>query len=76
MYSRWLEALIEVSKWRETRFREVLNELCRKSLVVVLFGSRARGDNTPLSDWDLMAVIPTGDFRIEVRDIGRWFGYH
>ncbi|WP_243679174.1 hypothetical protein [Vulcanisaeta distributa] len=42
MYSRWLEALIEVSRWRETRFREVLDELCRKSLVVVLFGSRAR----------------------------------
>ncbi|ADN50962.1 nucleotidyltransferase domain-containing protein [Vulcanisaeta distributa] len=71
MYSRWLEALNEVTRWREARFMELLNELCRKSLVVVLFGSRARGDNTPLSDWDLMAIIPTGEYRIEVRDIGQ-----
>ncbi len=72
MYSRWLEALNEVTRWRETRFMELLNELCRKSLVVVLFGSRARGgDNTPLSDWDLMAVIPTGEYKVEVRDVGQ-----
>ena len=71
MYSRWLEVLGEVSRLREARFREVLKELCSRSLAVVLFGSRARGDYTPLSDWDLMAIIPMGEYRVEVRDIGQ-----
>ena len=56
---------------REARFREVLGELCSKSIVVVLFGSRARGDNTPLSDWDLMAIVPSGEYRVEALDIGQ-----
>ena len=66
MYSRWLEVLGEVA-----RLREVLGELCSRSLVVVLFGSRARGDYTPLSDWDLMAIVQMGEYRIEVKDIGQ-----
>ncbi|GAB6944252.1 nucleotidyltransferase domain-containing protein [Vulcanisaeta sp. JCM 14467] len=71
MYSRWLEVLNEVTRLREARFREVLSELCGRSLVVVLFGSRARGDNTPLSDWDLMAIVPSGEYRVEALDIGQ-----
>ncbi|GAB6946739.1 nucleotidyltransferase domain-containing protein [Vulcanisaeta sp. JCM 16161] len=71
MYSRWLEALNEITRQREVRFREVLNELCRESLVVILFGSRARGDNTPLSDWDLMAVVSSGEYRVETVDVGQ-----
>ncbi|WP_291766860.1 nucleotidyltransferase domain-containing protein [Caldivirga sp. UBA161] len=71
MYSRWLEALSEVARLREARFREVLRELCSRSLVVVLFGSRARGDNTPLSDWDLMAIVEAGEYEIEAKDIGQ-----
>ena len=56
---------------REARFREVLSELCGRSLVIVLFGSRARGDSTPLSDWDLMVIVPSGEYRIEALDIGQ-----
>ncbi|WP_222702309.1 nucleotidyltransferase domain-containing protein [Staphylothermus hellenicus] len=39
---------------------EILEELCSRALVIVLFGSRARGDNIPLSDWDLLAIVETG----------------
>jgi uncharacterized protein len=38
-----------------------LVELCRSELgaeQVWLFGSRARGDNRPESDWDLLAILP------------------
>ncbi|WP_069806638.1 nucleotidyltransferase domain-containing protein [Vulcanisaeta thermophila] len=71
MFSRWLEALKEVSAEREGRFREVLRELCSESLAVALFGSRARGDHTPLSDWDLLAIVASGEYRVEARDIGQ-----
>lgn len=71
MYSRWLKALNELVKEREAKFRSVLGELCGRALVVVLFGSRARGDNTPLSDWDLLAIVPMGQYRVESRDIGQ-----
>lgn len=71
MYSNWLRALNELIKEREARFRDLLNEVCSKALVVALFGSRAKGSNTPLSDWDLLAIIPTGQYKIEAKDIGQ-----
>ncbi len=42
--------------------RKKIAELCRKNKVreLSLFGSRARGDNTPDSDYDLLV-----DFRID-----------
>ncbi|ABW02146.1 nucleotidyltransferase domain-containing protein [Caldivirga maquilingensis] len=71
MFSRWLTTLSEVSRIRENRFKETLNELCSRALVVVLFGSRARGDYTPLSDWDLLAIVADGEYRVEIMDVGQ-----
>lgn len=39
--------------------------------MVSLFGSRARGDYTPLSDWDLLAVVESGDYKVEHRGVGQ-----
>jgi len=50
MFERWLEVLREVVKAREEEARRLIEELCGRALVVALFGSRARGDYTPLSD--------------------------
>ncbi|ABP50407.1 MULTISPECIES: nucleotidyltransferase domain-containing protein [Pyrobaculum] len=71
MYEKWLRALRKVTVLREARFRELLNELCGRALAVVLFGSRARGDHTPLSDWDLLAITPSGEYKLEVVDVGQ-----
>ena len=71
MFERWLEALREVHAERMAIANHVINELCRRAVAVVLFGSRARGDNTPLSDWDLLAIVPTGEYRVEVMSIGQ-----
>ncbi|MEM1597295.1 MAG: HEPN domain-containing protein [Pyrobaculum sp.] len=54
MFNKWLEYVKEVAEERERRFNALLQRLCQSSLAVVLFGSRARGDHTPLSDWDIL----------------------
>jgi predicted nucleotidyltransferase len=72
MFERWLEALREVNA---ERMAHVINELRRRAVAIVFFSSRARGDNTPLSDWDLLAIVPTGEYRVEVVSIGQVVGY-
>lgn len=70
--SKDLVSLIRsVEAEREERFKKILKEVCGKALAVALFGSRARGDNTPLSDWDILAIIETGEYRIESSGIGQ-----
>jgi predicted nucleotidyltransferase len=71
MFERWLEALREVARAREEEARRLIEELCRGALVVALFGSRARGDYTPLSDWDLLAVVESGHYKVEHRGVGQ-----
>jgi len=66
-----LEALREVSAERMSMANHVIDKLCHKAVAIVLFGSRARGDNTPLSDWDLLAIVPTGEYKVEVMSIGQ-----
>lgn len=53
------EALLRYS--REEPRLPILVEFCRRDLQasqVWLFGSRARGDHRPDSDWDILVVIP------------------
>ncbi|MCS6784866.1 MAG: nucleotidyltransferase domain-containing protein [Candidatus Caldarchaeum sp.] len=45
-----------LSREKDEKFRTIVEGLCRESLLVVLFGSRARGEETPLSDYDLLVV--------------------
>ncbi len=71
MFEKWLETLREATRAREEEARRVIEELCGKALVVALFGSRARGDHTPLSDWDLLAVVDSGGYRVEHRRVGQ-----
>ncbi|MEL9991432.1 MAG: nucleotidyltransferase domain-containing protein [Thermoproteus sp.] len=73
MSDRWLEYIREISEERERKFRELLERLCRSALAVVLFGSRARGDHTPLSDWDLLVLTQTGRYRVEAGKLGQIF---
>jgi len=71
MFERWLEVLREVARAREEEARRLIEELCGRALVVALFGSRARGDYTPLSDWDLLAVVESGGYKVEHRGVGQ-----
>jgi hypothetical protein len=71
VFERWLAALREVVRAREEEARRLIEELCGRALVVALFGSRARGDYTPLSDWDLLAVVESGDYKVEHRGVGQ-----
>ena len=61
----------EVVKAREEEARRLIEELCGRALVVALFGSRARGDYTPLSDWDLLAVVESGDYKVDHRGVSQ-----
>lgn len=56
MSEAWVKISRELAREKEERFRRILEGLCRDSLLVVLFGSRARGEETPLSDYDLLVV--------------------
>ena len=49
--------LLERLKSRgEALFREVLDEVSKREVTLLLFGSRARGDYNILSDYDLLAI--------------------
>lgn len=41
-----------------SRIRETAEKVLPKGSRVVLFGSRARGDSRPDSDWDLHILVP------------------
>ncbi|MEZ0318417.1 MAG: nucleotidyltransferase domain-containing protein [Pyrobaculum sp.] len=73
MFNKWLEYVKEVAEERERKFNALLQRLCRDNLAVVLFGSRARGDYTPLSDWDLLVLTKTGNYRVEAGELGQIF---
>ncbi|MGC9136500.1 nucleotidyltransferase domain-containing protein [Caldivirga sp.] len=71
MFEKWLVTLREISRRRELEAEQVIQHLCGRSLAVALFGSRARGNNTPLSDWDLLAIVSSGEYKIEQINIGQ-----
>lgn len=73
MFNKWLECVKELAEERERRFNALLQRLCQSSLAVVLFGSRARGDHTPLSDWDILVLTETGHYRVEAGELGQIF---
>ncbi len=53
-----MRAIIKRSRAKEEAFRGFIRELAKRKprSTLILFGSRARGDATPLSDYDLLAV--------------------
>ncbi len=54
-----MRAIIKRSRAKEEAFRGFIRELVKRKprSTLILFGSRARGDATPLSDYDLLAVM-------------------
>jgi predicted nucleotidyltransferase len=48
--------LMEIYKEEETEAKEYISSICRKEYTVILFGSRARGDNKVYSDWDILVI--------------------
>ncbi|BFH74228.1 nucleotidyltransferase domain-containing protein [Sulfurisphaera javensis] len=52
-----LSDLLELYKKEEKEAKEYIASLCeKKKYTVILFGSRARGDNKIYSDWDLLVI--------------------
>lgn len=48
--------LIEMYKEEEKEFNKYVETLCKKNYTVILFGSRARGDNKVYSDYDILVI--------------------
>lgn len=48
--------LLEIYKKEENQFKEYVSYLCERDYMVILFGSRARGDYKIYSDYDLLIV--------------------
>lgn len=59
--------LAERMKGWEEAFREYVERLCRDPAVLeaYLVGSRARGDNLPYSDYDVVVIVPPDRDRLE-----------
>ena len=55
--------------WEEA-FRDYVRRLCGSRLVIeaYLVGSRARGDNLPYSDYDVVVVVPEAVDRVEAAE--------
>lgn len=77
MPTRRLDVYAERLKAWEEAFREFVETLCRDGRVVkaYLAGSRARGDNLPYSDYDVVVVVKPGvdkiDAAVELRRLRR-----
>jgi len=58
-----------LSEWEEA-FREYVERLCREEIVLeaYLVGSRARGDNLPYSDYDVVVVVPPSIDKLEAAE--------
>ncbi len=52
MYFRLRKIYSEINE----RVNAYLENLCSKEYTVILFGSRARGDHRPDSDWDILVI--------------------
>lgn len=52
MYSKLVEKYVEIKREVE----DYLEKLCLEQYTVILFGSRARGDYRPDSDWDILVI--------------------
>lgn len=56
--------MISLAEWRKGKEEKVLLERCRnlikqveENATVILYGSRARGDESPESDYDLLVLV-------------------
>ncbi len=52
----WVRISKVLDEKKKRRFEELKNHLCRDALLVVLFGSRARSEETVISDYDLLVL--------------------
>jgi hypothetical protein len=76
MSVEWVKLSKRLVKGREQAFEAVRRELCSQARLVVLFGSRARGEHTPLSDYDLLVVVDRApEKRVQVRWPAQTFTY-
>lgn len=53
----WAKISKALEEKKRKRIEELRSRLCMDALLVVLFGSRARGDATAASDYDLLVVV-------------------
>ncbi|MEM4282055.1 MAG: nucleotidyltransferase domain-containing protein [Candidatus Caldarchaeum sp.] len=60
MSESWVKISEEIAAKKRKMFELVVKQLCNRSLMVILFSSRAKGLETPLSDYDLLVVEPDG----------------
>ncbi|MEL9908629.1 MAG: nucleotidyltransferase domain-containing protein [Desulfurococcus sp.] len=67
---RIYEIYIERLKIYEEAFREFVEALCRSDKIIDAFlvGSRARGDNLPYSDYDIVVVVPSNIDKLSVAE--------
>ena len=54
---------------RQEAFESYLSKLSKMEVSVILFGSRARGDTTALSDYDLLVIKRSPEIRVKPHEI-------
>ncbi|MEM0349910.1 MAG: nucleotidyltransferase domain-containing protein [Candidatus Caldarchaeum sp.] len=75
MSTSWANISRKLSTLKEKMFEEIRDELCGDSFLVILFGSRARGEETPLSDYDLLVIREHGGDRVVLKWPAQIFSY-
>ncbi|WP_218258285.1 nucleotidyltransferase domain-containing protein [Saccharolobus shibatae] len=48
--------LMGIYREEEREAKDYISTICKKEYTVILFGSRARGDNKIYSDWDILVI--------------------
>ena len=56
MSSRWSEIVSEVARRKQEVFETIKAKICSEARLAVLFGSRAKNEDTPLSDYDILLI--------------------
>ncbi|BAJ51213.1 conserved hypothetical protein [Candidatus Caldarchaeum subterraneum] len=75
MSTNWVNISRKLSTLKEKEFEAIKDELCGDSLLVILFGSRARGEETPLSDYDLLVIKKRRGDRVVLKWPAQIFNY-
>ncbi|MDJ0273301.1 MAG: nucleotidyltransferase domain-containing protein [Candidatus Caldarchaeum sp.] len=75
MSTSWVNISRKLSTLKEKEFEAVRDMLCGDSVLVILFGSRARGEATPLSDYDVLAIKKQRSDRVVLKWPAQIFNY-
>jgi len=70
----WIGIARGLAEERRRRAEALIRRLCDEGKgALLLFGSRAKGNAHPLSDWDLALVVAGGEYEVRSTGVGQLF---